>query len=157
MTGGAGPTVGAGAGGGAGGGGRAWRLVVAWGPVVLWAALIFTLSAQPGLSISQDASVDGPLRHIAHGFVYTVLLVLIVRGMGRLGQPLTLRTAVIAAAATILYGVSDEIHQLFVPDRTGQAIDVGYDTIGAAIGLTIVWAWGRVMARRTDGGTGTTD
>ena len=131
----------------------AWR----WGPVVAWAALIFVLSNQPGLHISSDASVDAPLRHLAHGFVYTVLVLLVVRGMGRLGEPLTLRTALIAGAAGVLYGVSDEIHQSFVPDRSGRAIDVGYDSIGVAIGLAIAWAWGRILARRTPAGAGTPD
>ena len=121
-----------------------WR----WGPAIAWAALIFFLSAQPGLKISSDASVDGPARHIAHGFVYSVLVLLIIHGLGALGRPLTLRTALIAGAASVAYGISDEVHQLFVPDRTGQAIDVGYDTIGTVVGLGIAWAWGALAARR---------
>ena len=124
------------------------RFVWRWGPAIAWAALIFLLSAQPGLKISSDASVDGPARHIAHGFVYTVLVLLIVHGLGALGRPLTLRTVLIAGAMSVAYGISDEVHQLFVPDRTGQAIDVGYDTIGTAIGLTIAWVWGLVAMRR---------
>ena len=124
-----------------------WR----WAPAIAWAALIFVLSAQPGLRISSDASVDGPARHTAHGVVYTVLLLLIVHGMGALGRPLTLRTALLAGALTIGYGVTDELHQAFVPDRTGQPIDVVYDTIGAAVGLVIVWAWGLMAARRRAG------
>ena len=110
--------------------------------------LIFALSAQPGLRISSDASVDAPARHLAHGFVYTVLVLLIIHGLGALGRPLTLRTALIAGALAIGYGISDEIHQLFVPSRTGQAIDVGYDAIGTVIGLAIAWAWGLLAARR---------
>jgi VanZ family protein len=128
----------------------AWR----WGPAVAWAALIFVLSAQPGLKISSDASVDGPARHVAHGFVYMVLTVLIVHGLGALGRPLTLRTALIAGVLGVGYGISDEIHQAFVPDRTGQAIDVVYDAIGVAIGLGIAWAWGWVLVRRRRGGAG---
>lgn len=128
----------------------AWR----WGPAIAWAALIFVLSAQPGLKISTDASVDGPARHVAHGFVYTVLVVLIVHGLGQLGRPLTLRTAIIAAVLGVGYGITDELHQTFVPDRTGQAIDVGYDAIGVAIGLGIVWVLGWVIGRRGAGGGG---
>jgi VanZ family protein len=123
----------------------AWR----WGPAVAWAALIFALSAQPGLRISSDASVDGPARHLAHAFVYTVLLVLVVHGLGTLGRPLTLRTAAVAAAITVGYGITDEVHQTVVPERTGQAVDVAYDALGAALGLAIVWGWG--VARRGRG------
>jgi VanZ family protein len=36
-----------------------------------------------------------------------------------------------AVALTILYGISDEIHQRFVPGRHGQLSDVLFDTGGA--------------------------
>lgn len=38
-----------------------------------------------------------------------------------------------------LYSSSDEIHQSFVPTRTGQFSDVLIDTMGAAIGLLALW------------------
>lgn len=120
-----------------------WR----WGPAVAWAGLIFVLSAQPGLRISSDDNVDAPARHVAHGFVYTVLVLLIIHGMGQLGRPLTVRTAVIAGVLGVGYGITDEVHQTFVPDRTGQAIDVGYDAVGVGVGLIIAWAWGRLRPR----------
>jgi VanZ family protein len=121
----------------------AWR----WGPAIAWAALIFVLSAQPGLKVSSDSSVDGPLRHLAHVGVYAVLAVLVVHGLGALGRPLDRRTAIIAALLTIGYGITDEIHQAFVPQRTANPIDVGYDAIGAALGLAAVWILGRVRSR----------
>ncbi len=37
------------------------------------------------------------------------------------------------------YGITDEVHQLFVPGREGTLRDVIIDTIGAAIGLAILW------------------
>lgn len=124
------------------------RFLWHWGPAIAWAGFIFLLSAQPGLKISTDASVDGPARHVAHGVVYTVLVLLIVHGLGALGRPLTLRTALIAGTLSVVYGISDEVHQTFVPERTGRVIDVGYDAIGTAIGLAIAWAWGAIAARR---------
>ena len=36
-----------------------------------------------------------------------------------------------ALGLTILYGISDEIHQLFVLGRVGQIADVLFDTSGA--------------------------
>jgi VanZ family protein len=33
--------------------------------------------------------------------------------------------------------VTDELHQLTVPDRTGQAVDLVWDGLGAAIGAAI--------------------
>ena len=37
----------------------------------------------------------------------------------------------------ILYAISDEIHQLFVPGRSGQVSDVLLDTLGAFTGIMI--------------------
>ena len=38
----------------------------------------------------------------------------------------------------ILYAISDEIHQLYVPGRCGSPIDVLIDTFGALTGCTII-------------------
>jgi len=39
--------------------------------------------------------------------------------------------------ATLLYGISDEFHQFFVPGRSFETFDVMADTIGGAIGGTV--------------------
>jgi len=124
--------------------GLVWR----WGPAIAWMGLIFVLSAQPGLKVSADASVDGPVRHLAHIAVYAVLAVLITHGLGALGRPLSVRTTLIVALLTVGYGVTDEVHQAFVPDRTANAVDVGYDAVGAVIGVVAVGVWGRSGVRR---------
>lgn len=41
----------------------------------------------------------------------------------------------IAFAATVLYSLTDEIHQLFVPGRTGQFKDVLIDSSGGLCGI----------------------
>ena len=47
-------------------------------------------------------------------------------------------------AGCALYGLSDEIHQLFVPLRQGDPLDLVADSVGAALGA---WTW-RLMERR---------
>ncbi|WNS77509.1 VanZ family protein [Bacillus sp. DTU_2020_1000418_1_SI_GHA_SEK_038] len=39
---------------------------------------------------------------------------------------------------TTIYAASDEIHQAFLPDRTGSIVDVGIDSFGALIALIII-------------------
>ena len=39
---------------------------------------------------------------------------------------------------SVLYAISDEIHQLFVPGRSGQVKDVLIDSCGAALGIVMV-------------------
>jgi VanZ family protein len=118
-----------------------------WLPVLGWMALIFILSAQPGLRVSEDAAVDSPLRAAAHVVAYGVLGALLFRALsGTLGS--TIRAAVVAFVVAALYGVSDEIHQAFVPDRTGRLDDVALDVVGAVIGITVAYVANEALRRR---------
>jgi hypothetical protein len=109
-----------------------------WGPAIGVTAMIFALSSQPGLRISNDPGVDLPFRHAAHVAVYGLLCVCLVRAISwqRGGKPRARDLAAAVVLAT-LYGVSDEVHQAFVPDRTGHAVDVGWDLVGAVIGAIV--------------------
>lgn len=97
-------------------------------------AFIFVLSSQPGLAATEDPSVERPLRIVAHLVAYTVLGALLAMALGAWTRPSPGRAAA-AAIVAVLYGVSDEIHQSFVPERTGQAQDVVVDAIGALLGV----------------------
>ena len=47
----------------------------------------------------------------------------------------------LALLLTLGYGFLDEWHQTFVPGRFGTLTDVGFDVIGAIIGLLIYRSW----------------
>ena len=49
----------------------------------------------------------------------------------------------LALGITLLYAASDELHQVFIPSRTGQISDVVVDVLGGAIGLTLLWLAGK--------------
>lgn len=38
----------------------------------------------------------------------------------------------------IMYAISDEIHQIFVPGRSFQITDIFIDSVGAIIGITLI-------------------
>jgi VanZ family protein len=48
---------------------------------------------------------------------------------------------VLALILTLGYGLLDEWHQTFVPGRYGSLTDVGFNIIGALIGLLIYRSW----------------
>ena len=132
------------------------RIARAWGPAVAWMALIFALSAQPGLRVSDDPGVDLPIRHVAHVLVYAVLAVLLLRAIGS-GRARTWswRRVLLAVALAVLYGVSDEVHQTYVPQRTGHLVDVGWDLLGALVGVLVLrlvawWLRRTSVQRRPD-------
>ena len=64
----------------------------------------------------------------AHAALYAVLAALL-RGAGL--------TVPLALAAAFLYGVSDELHQRFVPGRTAALSDLAADLAGALLGARI--------------------
>lgn len=51
----------------------------------------------------------------------------------------------------VLYSISDEIHQLFIPGRSGELRDVFIDSCGAAVGTLVVFLiWKLVNLKRKD-------
>ena len=108
------------------------KALTAWLPVFAWAALIYALSAVPGLRSPWDAW-DFILRKGAHVFEYAVLGLLISRGLHETG-PFSQRPWFAAFLAALLYAISDEWHQSHVAGRVGSSIDVGIDSVGAAFG-----------------------
>jgi VanZ family protein len=107
-----------------------------WLPALSWMVVIFLLSSQSGLQVSQDPAVDKPFRLSAHVASYALLAGLLLYAVSGARRP-TLRAAVVALALTAVYAISDELHQSLVPDRTGRAADVLVDVLGAAFGLLI--------------------
>ena len=54
----------------------------------------------------------------------------------------------LAVLLTVAYGLTDEVHQSFVPGRTPELRDLAADALGAAAGAGLVWAWSIVLAVR---------
>jgi len=101
-----------------------------WAPVVAWMAVIFAASSRP-----VPAAVSGVPDWIPHAIEYAVLAVLACRAMaGGLHAPVSPAVAAGAVALAFLYGVSDEIHQSFVPGRFAEAADLVKDLAGAVLG-----------------------
>jgi VanZ family protein len=126
------------------------RRLLPWLPVLAVMALIFVLSSQSGLKVSEDPAVDKPFRVSGHLLAYAALAgtSLLALSWGRHPR---LRDAVIALGISVLYGLSDELHQSYVPDRMGRIDDVITDTVGALIGIGLAWVALTVRARRRKG------
>ena len=81
--------------------------------------------------------LDPIVRKVAHLTIYTTL------GMLSMCLALTYKGTNYQKGLTslvfcLLYSISDEIHQLFVPGRSGQIRDVFIDTLGAIIGILLI-------------------
>jgi hypothetical protein len=114
----------------------------AWAGALAWAALLFALSATPGDADGFDwplLSLPGADK-VAHAGLYAVLGGLLRLASGRTG---------LAVAWAGAYGVSDEVHQAFVPGRSPDPLDWLADVVGAWVGATLVAGAARRARRRT--------
>jgi VanZ family protein len=108
---------------------------------IAWMGLIFALSHRSTLPLPKSVSFTSVLGHFS---VYFVLAILLWWVLGLFSLSPTARFAVSWVLA-VLYGISDEWHQSFIPGRYPDVMDVITDAIGAACGLLLVW-W---VTRRT--------
>src|SRR5688572_6111069 len=101
-------------------------------------AIIFFVSSLPDPPLPPDFSDKG-----AHWLGYVGLAATIVRALAG-GWPRRITVGLAAAAALIAtaYGVTDEIHQMFVPRRSADLNDLVADAMGALTGAAACWAWG---------------
>ena len=114
---------------------RRW---LAWLPAIAVMAIIFVLSSQSGLRVSDDAAVDRPFRVTGHLLAFGTLAACVLLGLAWDRRPRP-RDAAIALGVTFIFALSDEWHQSFVPERMGRMDDVVTDMIGAAVGLAVAW------------------
>jgi hypothetical protein len=125
------------------------RLFVRWGAVVAYSALIFFLSSLSDLHVLDRVSwfdFEGRDK-VEHGIAYTIWA-FIFSSARAATWPASPRTAVwIATSMGILYGVSDEIHQRYVPGRTASLYDLAVDAAGSLLGALIHAAWRRKKTR----------
>lgn len=87
----------------------------------------------PNIDVNKR-SFNNKLRKNAHFFAYLVLGVLVANGLRSSGMT-GYRAIGLAFLICLLYAISDEVHQLFVPGRGCQIKDVIIDSVGAIIGI----------------------
>jgi len=124
------------------------RRAVHWAPAAALALTIFVLSSFPHFGALEHPILKESDKLI-HGAVYALLAAAILWGLEEgFRNPAAVSSVWIAAAAAAVYGVSDEIHQRFVPGRMGIWQDWVADAIGAVVGAWIAWAFTRIRRRR---------
>jgi len=109
--------------------------------LLLWMAVIFTFSSLPG------KQTDGPPplwyfieRKGAHVFEYALLMLLAFRFFRySFSQEKMTLLLLLAATFSLVYGVTDELHQFFVPLRGARMPDVFIDGLGILFMTTLLF------------------
>ena len=112
-----------------------YKIFSYWFPVFLYCLLIFIQSSYPSPESVPDWPYIDKLLHIA---VYALLGALLLRAFGSLRIKNNVKLVMILSILlSTLYGISDEIHQYFVPFRNADLIDVFANLLGSIIGVYI--------------------
>ena len=117
---------------------------VRWAAVVVWMGVIFWLSSRSTLPQTPAKDYQSVLGHLG---AYAILALLLAWALLADSRPLR-TTLAIAWLVAICYGVTDEFHQSFVPNRNPDILDVLTDAAGAAIALAAIW-WRLRQVRRS--------
>ena len=102
-----------------------FNLLWYWLPPLVVMAAIFLASAQSSLPQARGEWLDAFLKKVAHVGEYTLLFVLLVRAWSLHLKPSA--ACWVGWLSTLAYGISDEIHQSFVPRRHANWYDVVID------------------------------
>ena len=106
-----------------------------WLPVIFWCGLIFLFSSIPTVQTSKIYWWDFVLKKTAHVIEYAVLFFLTFRAVTPTNKKslITNYSLLITFIFCLLYAITDEYHQSFVPGRHCKAMDIGFDSLGMLI------------------------
>ena len=129
------------------------KFVKYWLPVIIWMCFIFWMSTDmfssentskviepvlyfifPSFSAWTLDIIHGLIRKSAHAVEYFILGFLLFRAFRSDSlQPWDQRWTIYTVIVVVLYAMSDEFHQIFVPSRSSSIFDVGLDTAGGVL------------------------
>ncbi len=106
-----------------------------WFPILIYCLLIFIQSSYP----SPEQVPDWPyIDKILHLAAYAILGALFLRALKTLPIKNNLKLVMILSILlSSLYGISDEIHQYFVPYRNADLLDALADMLGSVCGVYV--------------------
>jgi len=115
------------------------KFLIYWFPLVIYCLAIYIQSGRPGPELIPDVRF---LDKFLHFGAYGLLGILFFRAYETLPlkkfENLLIFISIVSA---VLYGISDEIHQYFVPSRHADLMDVIANTIGSICGVYLFYRW----------------
>jgi len=110
------------------------HFLVYWLPVIIWAGVIFKLSSGRLPTVGESYWDDFAFKKFSHVIFYGFFAILNYRAL--ISEKIKKEKALVFAIfISFLYGISDEIHQSFIPSRGPHIRDVFFDTIGAIMAV----------------------
>jgi VanZ family protein len=111
--------------------------ILRWLPALVIMAVIFFLSSLPSYEVPDFGFLDVVIKNGGHFVGYALLTFTYSFALPR--RLSRLQRGVIAIAFALLYALSDEFHQTFVPGRSASWTDIIVDGLGAST-AALLWA-----------------
>lgn len=113
-------------------------------PVAAWMLSIFMLSSLPARVLPETRIPH--IDKVVHALEYLILQVFLIRAiLGTFPKNVLAKTVISAIIISLLYAMTDEWHQGFVPGRECDVYDLLSDIIGSGMGTLIYrmrgWEW----------------
>lgn len=126
---------------------RTRHLLRCWLPPLGYCLLIFIASSGPSApGLDHFPHQD----KLLHGLAYAVMGALFYHALKHAAAPTFSRRAFFFSIfLATLYGLSDEVHQMFVPGRTADGGDLAADFLGSLLGVWCYRRWGPALRRQT--------
>jgi len=103
------------------------KIITRYLPPIVWAFLIFILSAIPGSDYPEAVFNYSPFAHFIEFFILTILVLRAVK--------LNNKNIWLVLIICSLYAISDEIHQIFVLNRSASLLDWLLDFLAIIIAI----------------------
>lgn len=110
-----------------------------WLPAILYMALIFFMSTNPAPEEAKAIPYIGPYK-IVHLVEYGILSLLYFYALHRTTTLTLFKKLVYSIVFTYAYGVFDEVHQSFNPQRSAAVIDTVANFFGALGMQSSIWS-----------------
>lgn len=110
-----------------------------WLPPIVYCLVLFIQSSLPGPEHMPDVRFFDKFLHFC---AYALLGILIYRACKTLPLNRNYNLLIfLSIASASLYGISDEIHQYFVPSRHADFVDAVANTLGSICGVFVYHWW----------------
>jgi len=115
-----------------------WLLIKYWAPVFLYCGIIVYLSSLSHPSQHLPSFLFGMSDKLLHALEYGILGILLYRAFHQTTSEIG--SIILSIICVVVFGISDEIHQWFVPNRQADTWDLLADTLGATL-FILTWAF----------------
>ncbi len=97
--------------------------------------IFFYSTIQGGINIGGSKLTLATLYHFSIFFLFSFFLLIVIKGKNKINKKYFLMVLIIS----ILYGIFDEIHQMFTPGRNSTITDVLIDSLGSLFAIGVYW------------------